>query len=100
MAVGFSDDRLMVGYLTGPTACHTQGPGGGGGGLTKICTGNLPPKVQPLDALVYTSHKMHLLGPLGLSQTEMTDFRSPPPPQFQLEKGTPFGEGASPYRQL
>ena len=66
MAVGFSDDRLMVGYLTGPTACHTQGPGVGGRGLTKICTGNLRPKVQPLDALVYNSHKMHLLGPLGL----------------------------------
>ena len=32
MAVGFSDDQLMVGCLTGPTACHTQGPGGGGGG--------------------------------------------------------------------
>ena len=65
MAVGFSDDQLMVGYLTGPTACHTQGPEGGGG-LTKICTGNLRPKVQSLDALVNTSHKMHLLGPLGL----------------------------------
>ena len=24
MAVGFSDDQLMVGCLTGPTACHTQ----------------------------------------------------------------------------
>ena len=50
MAVGFSDDQLMVGCLTGPTACHTQGPGG----LTKIYTGNLRPKVQPLDALVCT----------------------------------------------
>ena len=55
MAVGFSDDQLMVGCLTGPTAFHTQGRGGGGG-LTKIYTGNLRPKVQPLNALVYTMH--------------------------------------------
>ena len=53
MAVGFSDDQLMVGCLTGPTAFHTQGRAGG---LTKIYTGNLRPKVQPLNALVYTMH--------------------------------------------
>ena len=50
MAVGFSDDQLMVSCLTGLTACHTQGPGG----LTEIYTGSLRPKVQPLNALVYT----------------------------------------------
>ena len=50
IAVGFSDDQSMVGCLTGPTACHTQGPGE----LTMIYTGNLRPKVKRLNTLVYT----------------------------------------------